>query len=130
MRTNEERIQALHARICALRRMRERRKTAALGAGCGVLSVCLLFMVFGGGTHPGGAAGLYSGATMLFEGAGPYVLIALAAFMAGVIVSAALIRNRKQETGRNYESRESTETKEEDDLHRERQLPEGGDHDA
>ena len=130
MMTNEERIQALHARVSAIQRARERRKTGAVGAAGAVLSVCLLFLVFGGGTHPGGAAGLYSGATMLFEGAGPYVLIALAAFMAGVIVSAALIRNRKKETGRNQESRESTETKEEDNLHRERQLPEGGDHDA
>ena len=129
MMTNEERIQALHGRIRALRRVRERRKTAALGAGSGVLSVCLLFLVFGGGTHPGGPAGLYSGATMLFEGAGPYVLIAVVAFMAGVVVSVALIRNRRKDPGGTQEGRESAETKE-DGPHWERQLPEGGDHDA
>ena len=130
MMTNEERIQALHARVAAMERTRERRKTGAIGAASAVLTVCLLFMVFGGGMHPGGAAGLYSGATMLFEGAGPYVLIAIVAFMAGVIVTAVLIRNRKKETDRSKEGRESAETKEEDDLHREQQLKKGGNHDA
>ena len=97
MRTNEERIQALHARVAALQRQRERRKTRAIGAASVVLSVCLLFMVFSGGMHSGGVTGLYSGATMLFAGAGPYVLIAVVAFMAGVIVTVALIRRRKKE---------------------------------
>ena len=129
MRSNEERIEALHTRISAMQRARERRKTSAFGAAGVVLTVCLLFMVFGGGTHPGGAAGVYSGATMLFEGAGPYVLIALAAFMAGVIVTAALIRSRGKDPGGTHENRETAETKEEE-THRERQLPEGGNHDA
>ena len=96
MMTNEERIQALHARVATLQRQRERRKTGAIGAASVVLTVCLLFMVFNSGIHPGGAAGLYSGATMLFEGAGPYVLIAVIAFMAGVIVMVILKRNLKK----------------------------------
>ena len=129
MRSNEERIEALHTRISAMQRARERRKTGALGAAGAVLTVCLLFMVFGGGTHPGGAAGLYSGSILLFEGAGPYVLIALAAFTAGVIVTAALIRSRGKDPGGIHEGRENTETKE-DETHRERQLPKGGNHDA
>ena len=125
MMTNEERIQALHARISALRRARERRKTDTIGASGIALTVCLLFLIFGsGGLHPGGVAGLYSGATMLFEGAGPYVLIAIIAFMAGVIVTAALIRNRQKEERRNGENRESTETKE-DGYHREPDLIQG-----
>ena len=68
MRTNEERIKALHARVAALQRQRERRKTRAIGAASIVLSVCLLFMVFNSGIHPGGAAGLYSGATSCLKG--------------------------------------------------------------
>ena len=110
MMTNEERIQALHARVAALQRQRERRKTVAVGAASVVMTVCLLFMVFGGGgIHPGGAAGLYSGATMLFEGAGPYVLIAVVAFMAGVIVSVAIIRHRKKEADQSDTTREQYE---------------------
>ena len=121
MRTNKERIQALHARVAAMQRQRERRKTGAIGASSVVLTVCLLFMVFSGGMHPGGAAGLYSGATMLFEGAGPYVLIAVVAFMAGVIVTVALIRSRKKENGPAGEDRENAEP-EEDGLHGDRQI--------
>ena len=121
MMTNEERIQALHVRMAALQRQQERRKTGAIGASSVVLTVCLLFMVFSGGMHPGGAAGLYSGATMLFEGAGPYVLIAVVAFMAGVIVTVALIRSRKKENGPAGEDRENAEP-EEDGLHGDRQI--------
>ena len=96
--TNEERIRSLHMRMDALRRVRERRKTGAIGAAGVVLTICLILLVFSdGGLHPGGAAGLYSGATMLFEGAGAYVLIAIIAFMAGVIVTVAIIRHRKKE---------------------------------
>lgn len=120
MMTNEERIQALHARVAALQRQRERRKTGAIGAASVALTVCLLFMVFSGGMHPGGAAGLYSGATMLFEGAGPYVLIAVVAFMAGVIVTVALIRSRKKETCPAGDDWKNTET-EESGLHRDQE---------
>ena len=125
MRTNEERIQALHARMASLQRARERRKTSMIGTVSFVLTVCLLFMVFGGGgTHPGGAAGLYSGATMLFEGAGPYVLIAVVAFMAGVIVTVALIKNRKKENRQISENRGNAES-EENGCHRDQESLKG-----
>ena len=39
----------------------------------------------------------------MLEGGGPYLLIALAAFMTGVIVTVVLIRNRKKITGRGKE---------------------------
>lgn len=98
--TNEERLHALHARAAALRRKRERRKTGAVGASCIALAVCLVSMIYrSGGIHSCGAPGLYSGSTLLFEGAGPYVLIAITAFMAGVIVAVVLIRNRKKKSG-------------------------------
>ena len=108
--TTEERVLALHARMDALRRVRERRKTGAIGAASLVLTICLILLVFsGGGLHPGGAVGLYSGATMLFEGAGAYVLIAIIAFMAGVIVTVVLIRNREKEIDQNNPIREEDE---------------------
>lgn len=92
--TAEERVYALHARMDALREKQERRKTAALGAGCGLLGACLILLIGSSGTARGGTAGPYSGATKLFEDAGGYVAIAVAAFMAGVIVTAVLIRKR------------------------------------
>ena len=119
--TNEERVQSLHMRMDALRRVRERRKTGAIGAASVVLTLCLMLLVFsGGGTHLSGTAGLYSGATMLFEDAGAYVLIALIAFMAGVIVTVVLIRNRKKETSENVASSIRTKTNDEGGLHNEK----------
>ena len=96
MRTAEERIAALHMRMAALREKQERRKTLALGAGCAGLCGGLSLLVFGGSAACGGTAGAYTGATMLFEDAGPYVLLALIAFMAGVIITALCIRFRRK----------------------------------
>ncbi len=98
--TADERVAALHQRMTALRRAREKQKTGAIGAACVVLALCLSLVIFtGSGGHPGGTASMYSGAAMLFEGSGGYVLAAVIAFMAGVIVTVLLIRrkNRKQD---------------------------------
>ena len=124
MMTNEERIQTLHARMAGLQQARERRKTGAIGVSCIGLAFCLLLMVFDGGMHAGGAVSLYSGATMLFEGAGPYVLIAIVAFMAGVIVTTAPIRNRKKENGTIGEKRENVGAAE-GGLHKDEEILEG-----
>lgn len=99
MRTAEERIASLHTRMVNRRRWRERRTTNRLYAACVALALCLTALVFDGAAHPGGTAGVYTGAAMLFSGAGPYVLTAVVAFMLGVAVT-ALLRNRldKQKT--------------------------------
>ena len=110
--TTEERISALHRRMKIRMRRRERRKTAALGMLCACMCLCLIVLVFG--TDPGtagGPAGLYSGATMLFENAGVYVIVALTAFFIGVIVTVACIRRKKTMIRRNdgrTEKREDT----------------------
>ena len=94
MMTNPERVEALHARMLARQRLRERRTNSALAAGCAGLTLCLMLLIFDGGTaHRGGTTGLYTGAAMLFTGAGAYVLTALLAFMAGVVLTVIL---RKQ----------------------------------
>lgn len=104
--TAGERVAALHLRMAALRERRERRKTAALGAGCAWLAACLLALIFGG-SHPVGTAGAYTGATMLFENAGGYVLAAVLAFMLGVIITVLCIRYRKKhESGQDAEEKE------------------------
>ena len=96
MRTAEERITALHSKMEARKAAHERNGTAAIGAGCVLLAAFLFLMIFGGSPHPGGAAGMYSGAAMLFDDAGGYVLAAVAAFMIGVVVTAAIIGIRKR----------------------------------
>ena len=93
--TAEERVASLHARMEARQREREQRKTSALGAACAVLTVCLLVLVFGGtASHRSGAAGMYSGAIMLFENAGGYVLTALIAFAVGTLATLLGLRHR------------------------------------
>ena len=96
--TSEDRVNSLHARLKALRRVQERRKTRLIGAAGAVLTVCLALMVFGsGGFCAGGSAGLYSGAMMLFENAGGYVLAAITAFTAGVVLTVVLLKKKKKE---------------------------------
>ena len=93
--TSEERIASLHTRMENLREKDERQKTAGLGAGCCILTVCLILLICNAGeSSPGGTASLYSGATMLFENAGGYVTIAVAAFMIGVVITAVLLKKR------------------------------------
>ncbi len=97
MRTAEERIASLHTRMVNRRRWRERRTTNRLYAACMALALCLTALVFDGAAHPGGTAGVYTGATMLFTGAGPYVLTAVVAFMLGVAVTALLKRKQNKQ---------------------------------
>ena len=97
MLTADERVASLHARMASRRRRRERRKTQVLSASCAGLTLCLLFLIFGeGAAHRGGAAGVYSGATMLFENAGGYVVTALAAFAVGTLVTVLCLRSQKR----------------------------------
>ena len=105
MRIPEERVLAVRARMDALRRARERRKTGILGMGSALLALCLLLVIgAAGAVHPGGTAGLYSGAIMLFENAGGYVLVAVLAFMSGGVITAALLRKRyKEQDGKECE---------------------------
>ena len=96
MMTAQERVASLHERMEALQRTKERQKTTALGSLCYVMTICLLMLVFSGTSHTVGTAGLYSGAVLMFENAGGYVLTAVVAFVIGVIVTAAIIWNREK----------------------------------
>ena len=95
--TTDDRITSLHQKINELRVKQERQKTVAYGAGSIVLTACVIMLIINvseGTKAAGGTAGLYSGATMLFENAGGYVAAAIAAFMVGVIVTVICIKQR------------------------------------
>ncbi len=96
MRTEEELILSLHARMAQRRRKKEQRTTNALRILCVCLTLCLVPLVFGGAAHTGGTAGVYSGSSMLFDSTGGYVLVALAAFMVGAAVSQLCMRLRRE----------------------------------
>ena len=97
MRTPEERLAKLHRRAAELKR--ERNKKAL--RGWGGVSVTLLFVLVAafaditGGSGFAGGSGM-TGATLLGDSAGGYVLAAVIAFTLGVIVTAILYRNRKR----------------------------------
>lgn len=127
MRTEEERIAALHARMNARRRKREQRKTAGLSAACVGLTVCLTALIFHGNcTHFSGAEGLYTGSMMLFGDAGAYVLTAVLAFMMGAAVTVLIIRRRdirKADRGKNETDPQGSETETENHDQKQKKEP-------
>ena len=87
MRTTDEIIHAVHARSETLRRKREKVRLALMGGAGAVLTCLLVLMIsdFGGLQHEV-LPTEYAGASLLADSAGGYVLAAVIAFMAGVIV--------------------------------------------
>ena len=88
MRTNEEIVRAVHARAKAKARRRESVRIALTGSACAMLTGLVILMIssFGGLRHAVRSTG-FAGASLLSDSAGGYVLAAVAAFMAGVIVT-------------------------------------------
>jgi len=93
----DERVQSLHQRMNAMRQARERRKTAAIGAASAVLTFSLILLVMTNSVaHGGSPIGEYTGAMMLFENAGGYVLVAIVAFTAAVIITLLCLQSRNK----------------------------------
>ena len=96
MRTVDERTQRVMKRANALRRRSNRRITTALTGASVCLVVILGFLIVTlDGSHAFDSTGL-AGAMLLPEGAGGYVLIAVVAFAAAVVLTAVLMRRREQ----------------------------------
>ena len=94
-KTNARRVDSLHSRMRTLRRKQSARRLTALGSVCAVLAVVLVFLIAGEGKgHSAALPGLYAGASMLFENAGGYILAAILAFTAGVIITVIILRKR------------------------------------
>ena len=115
MMTADDRVAALHARMDARRRVQEQRKTFVIGACCILNAVCLFLFIFGSGiAHGGGTTGIYSGAMMLFEDAGGYVLVAVISFTAAVIITVLCMRHQmhnKETLGGNKKKEETIHEK-------------------
>ena len=94
MRTSEQFLCGVHERAAALRRAREKRRTAAWSALCVVLTVLLSLETVTPHT-PG--TGMMTGASLLAVDTGGYVLVAVLAFMAGVAVTALLKRKQNKQ---------------------------------
>lgn len=87
MHTTDQRIQRLRERASQLQTQRDNRIIRISGLICvltcaGLITLMLKFSGFG----PGGVEQLY-GTTLLFEGAGGYVLVGVLAFAAAVLIT-------------------------------------------
>lgn len=89
---SEERIKELHKRMAKRHRNKIERQTFMYGASSTILCICLILAILTDGNHAGTIAVTYSGASMLFDNAGGYVLTALAAFLLGVIITLIIRR--------------------------------------
>ena len=98
MRTNEEMLQAVHQKVHAIEQRQINIKTAITGGVCTTLAAVLLFLFisFGGGQHRILSSN-YSGASLLADDVGGYILVALAAFLAGAGIVAFLRARRKKQ---------------------------------
>jgi len=104
-----QRIALVKRRAALLRRKREDRMLAMLYVACAAL--CFSLTKLTGlleGSVRAGVPGLF-GSTMLFEGAGGYVLAGVLAFTAGVVVTVLCLRRRDR--GENSKPQEKDDGK-------------------
>ncbi len=117
MRSNEERLQMMHDRAHRLKCRREGRK---LLLGGSVFSVLLIAMaVFTAQVTVrvrGVSESIYAGASMFDVSTGGFVLTAVLAFMAGVVITVTILKYRgkikdseqSEQSNRSIEGREKT----------------------
>ena len=103
MRSTEEIVWAVHVQASELRHRQANVRLLLSGGACGVLSMMLLAAV---GSFGGPLTESYAGASLLGDSAGGYILVAVAAFMLGVIVTVILKHSQNNKTAR--ESKQDT----------------------
>ena len=94
MKDNNERLLLLHRREHELRHKRSGAALIMRGGGCTALVIMLIAMVgnYSIGDVPAGA---YTGAMLVDESAGGYILVAVIAFMTGIGIAAFLIKHTR-----------------------------------
>ena len=96
--TDEERVAALHKKMRDYRKKKDRRVAAICGTASSMLLFCLILLAgLGDGFHMETTTGKYSGAALLFDGIGGYVLIGVVAFIIGVGITAFCIHRKNRD---------------------------------
>ena len=96
MKTKEERIHQLHKRACEIRKKEEKIRITGLGGLSTVLLVLLVTCVIRMSEAFHSTMGVsLQGASLLRDSAGGYVMAAVIAFFAGVIITAVILKYRK-----------------------------------
>lgn len=97
MRTAEEQLRRMHMRAAEIKRQEDRSRLRALGSLSGVLLVCLIAVLQQlQSLHHEILTGQSTGSSLLDESAGGYVLAAVIAFLAGVIITAVIYKHRNR----------------------------------
>lgn len=91
-----ERVRCVKQRVGVLHRKREKLWLSGLGALCVALSAGLIGSITSvTGDRQGTVQGMYA-ATMMFDGAGGYVLVGLVGFIAAVVITVLCIRQKEK----------------------------------
>lgn len=90
-----DRLERLHARAAELKREQDKRRLRILGSMSTAMMVCLVVAIHKvQAWHHGLLAGQNTGSSLLDDSVGGYVLIAVIAFIIGVIITSVIIRHR------------------------------------
>ena len=97
MRSAEERLTRMHERAEAIKRQEDKTRLRILGSFSAGLMVCFVIaMQQLQSMHHGILPGQNTGSSLLDDSAGGYVLAAVIAFIAGVVITAVIIRYRNR----------------------------------
>lgn len=97
MSITEEKLNRMHQRAAEIKRQEDRSRLRALGSLSGVLLVCLVVVLQQlQSLHHEMLMGQSTGSSLLDESAGGYVLAAVIAFIAGVIITTVIYKNRNR----------------------------------
>lgn len=97
MRTQDERVRQLHIRAAEMQKLADQRKTTGLASLCmGILAILILSLVRLNHELQNAVDVDLQGSSLLSESAGGYILTAVLAFFAGVIVTVLLFRYRNK----------------------------------
>ena len=97
MRSAEERVARMHERAAAIKRQEDRSRLRILGSVSAALLICLVVcMQQVQNMQNGILSGQNTGTSLLDDSAGGYVLAAVIAFIAGVVITAVIYKYRNK----------------------------------
>ena len=110
MMTAYEKVEALHERARLIRKARDKTMMKILGIVSVLMftGIIVLTALFEGEMHPVGDTGQL-GSSLLFEGAGGYVLTAVIAFTAAVVLTALCMRRNRKKNEKSVTDRDKSE---------------------
>lgn len=105
-----QRVELVKSRARQMRRRRDKHITGRLSLLSVTLCCCLIYGLGHFSSRSLGAVQGLSGATMLLENAGGYVLVGVLCFIAAVVITVLCIRSREKAKKENGKSEEDEET--------------------